>query len=292
MDPFLHAIVQTPTIAFTVLVGISLVYWLFVIIGAVGIDMLDGATEGAAGGIKGGAEGIAGALKGAGDAVGSLKGAADAAAGAVKGAGEAAAGAVKGAGEAGAKAAGEAMGKSGFDGGLLAALGLVRVPITVSGSLIFFWGWCSSLLLMNSVAPQLSSLPAIVIKSLILLVSLLVGTLAASVTARPMHKVFNTNEAPTRNANMGKVCTVTSGRVDGKFGTARMEDGGAGLILNIFCSKDNQLKKGDQALVLDYDGSKNAYEVEPVDWLLPEEVQAISDPNRAAVIAQARIKAR
>lgn len=289
MDQFLRAIIETPTIAFTVLVGVSLVYWLFVIIGAVGIDMLDGSTEAAAGGIKGGAEGIAGALKGAGDAVGSLKGAADAAAGAVKGAGEAAAGAVKGAGEAGAKAAGEALGKTGVDGGLLAALGLVKVPITVSGSLIFFWGWCASLVLMNTLYPML---PSVLTKVGIVALALFVGVLLASVTARPMHKVFNTNEAPTRHANMGKVCTVTSGKVEGNFGTATLEDGGAGLILNIYCSRPNELKKGSKALLLDYDPTKDAFEVEPVDWLLPEEVQAISDPQRAAVIAEAKLKTR
>lgn len=292
MDQFLHAIVQTPTIGFTVLVGVSLVYWLFVIIGAVGIDMLDGAADGAASGIKGGAEGVVGALKGAGDAIDSLKGAADATAGAVKGAGESAAGALKSAGDAGAKAAGELLGKSGIDGGLMAALGLVKVPVTVSGSLIFFWGWCVCLLLMNSVAPSLSSLPSLLTKALVALVALVAGTLAASVAARPMAKLFHTHEAPTRNANMGKVCTVTSGRVDGEFGTASLDDGGAGLVLHIFCAKDNALKKGDQALLLDYDAAKQAYEVEPVDWLLPEEVQAISDPARAAVVAQAKLKAR
>lgn len=255
-------------------VGIVLVYWLFVIVGAVGVDLLDGAGESAAGGVKGAAEGIAGALKGAGDA----------AAGAVKGGAEAAAGALKGAGEHATDALKAA------DGGLLAALGLVKVPVTVSMSLIAFWGWCACLALMAWVAPPLGFLPTLLVKSLIAIASVISGVLAASVSSRPLHSVFDTNEAPTRHAFMGKICTVTSGRVDAGFGTAALEDGGAGLNVHIFCSKDNALKKGSKALVLDYDAARDAYEVEPVDFLLPEELDAVTDPAQATKVAASRVK--
>src|SRR5688572_32897034 len=69
---FLHLIGTFPTVIFTTLVALSLVYWLFVIIGAIDIDALgaasgakEGAIEGLAGAGKGAFEGMAGAGKGA-----------------------------------------------------------------------------------------------------------------------------------------------------------------------------------------------------------------------------------
>ncbi len=41
MQEFLHEILSFPTVVFTVVLGIAAVYWLLVIIGALGLDMLD-----------------------------------------------------------------------------------------------------------------------------------------------------------------------------------------------------------------------------------------------------------
>ena len=64
MNELLEASLRFPTVVFTIGLGIVLIYWLFVLIGALDIDVLGGADVGdaAVGGAKGGAE----ALKGAG----------------------------------------------------------------------------------------------------------------------------------------------------------------------------------------------------------------------------------
>ena len=84
---------------------------------------------------------------------------------------------------------------------------------------------------------------------------------------------------PDKRSLVGKVCTITSGVVDGRFGTASCENGGAGLLLSVLCPKANTLKRGDAAFIIDYDSAKEAYEVEPMDWLLPEEAEALRDPG-------------
>jgi hypothetical protein len=144
MTPFLESILAFPTVFFTILMGVIMTYWLFVIVGAVGIDALDGDVD-----LSAGAKAASGVLEGGAKAAGGLL-------------------------EGGAKAAGGVL-----EGGAKAA----------------------------------------------------------------------------------------------------------GVILNVFCSKDNQLKRGDKALILGYDPARDLYEVEPVDWLLPEEVAQIHDPAQAAVIA-------
>ena len=97
-------------------------------------------------------------------------------------------------------------------------------------------------------------------------------------------------KAPGRDSLMGRVCTISSGDVTGRFGHATFEDGGAGVILNVVCAKANTLKRGDPALILGYDADKGVYEVEPVDFLAPEELAQLQDPSKAAALARARTR--
>src|SRR5512139_3429048 len=107
----LNLIGTFPTVIFTTLLALSVLYWLFVIIGAIDIDAL-----GAASGAKEGAlEGLAGAGKGAFEGV----------AGAGKGAFEGVAGAGKGAFEGVAAAKGAAAGDVALEGTEEAAAGIL-----------------------------------------------------------------------------------------------------------------------------------------------------------------------
>src|SRR4051812_46032257 len=83
MAAFLAVILAFPSVIYTVLLGVVLVYWLFVFIGALHINALgegmgDGALEGHADGAIDGH--LDGALEGSGHADGALEGHADGAA--------------------------------------------------------------------------------------------------------------------------------------------------------------------------------------------------------------------
>jgi hypothetical protein len=112
----------------------------------------------------------------------------------------------------------------------------------------------------------------------------------SGLAVRPLRPVFVAKRAPGRQELMGRVCNISSGSVTERFGHATFEDGGAGLILNVVCAKANGLKRGDPALILGYDAERHVYEVEPVDWLLPEEAKQLDDPGKAASIARARAR--
>lgn len=230
MENLLQLLVSFPVVPFTVLLGIVLAYWLFVGVGALGIDALD--SDGAfGGGVKAGAEGA---------------------------------------------------------DGLLESLGLGGVPVTVAISVVAFIGWSTSLLATQLAAPVLGASPLFgwVGGSLILLASLFVAFFAGGRSLGPLRRIFVSADAPDRrSAILGRVCTISSGKVDGRFGQATMSDGGAGLILNVSCDRPNQLAKGDRALVLGYDAARDTYEIEPVEWLLPEEVAQLDDPARARAVA-------
>ncbi|PTL80808.1 hypothetical protein [Vitiosangium sp. GDMCC 1.1324] len=272
MTEFLAAILAFPTVLFTIPLGVVVGYWLTVMVGAVGVDLLDGDIGDFALGAK------AGALEGG-----------------VKGAVE---GGAKAALEGGAKAAMEGGAKAALEGGakdgvsFLEVLGFGGVPVTVSVSFVVFLSWLLSLAFAHPAKEALGFLPGALVSGGLATLCLAVGLVLAGLAVRPLRPMFAIHQAPRRAELMGRVCVIASGNVDAKFGHATFEDGGAGLILHVVCDKANELKRGQKALILGYDATRDAYEVEPVDWLLPEEVEHLKDPLTAAALARDRARTR
>ncbi|MEW6434569.1 MAG: hypothetical protein AB1730_23970 [Myxococcota bacterium] len=290
MEGFLQNILSFPTVPLTVLLGVVVLYWLFALVTGAVFDAADGAADAIAGGVKGAGDAAAGALKGAGDAVaGAVKGAGDAVAGVVKGAGDALAGAAESAGAAAAgaaDAAGDAVADV-HDAGFLALLGIGRIPITVTASATVLGAWTLAALGVAFLHPE--SWPY---KAVVLIASVVVGFFLSAAFLRPFGKAMAQARPARRRDVLGQICTITSGKVDAGFGTAVVDDGGAGINVMVVCGKPNSLKKGDRALLVDFDRSKDTYEIEPIDWLLPEEIQALEDPTRAASVLSTRVRRR
>ncbi len=113
----IEAAQQFPTVVFTIGLGICLIYWLFVLIGALDIDLFGDADISGAGKAIGGGGHDLGDAGGAGDHDLDIDG----------------------------------------GGGLWSGLGLSKVPITISVSAIFFVCWCISLLAMHYVPDMLGN---------------------------------------------------------------------------------------------------------------------------------------
>lgn len=266
---FTHVISSFPTLPLTVLLGVAVGYWLFALVTGVAFDHMDGAADSAA-------DAVTGAMKGAAESVADsvADSAADAVTGAMKGSAEAV--------TAKAKAAAEAM-----DGGFLSLLGLGRVPVTFTLSLMLLVAWT-----VSAASTALFGPWSLVLASLVLLGSLVMGLFGAAILLRPLGKALNQSNPARRRDSLGQICVITSGRVDATFGTAHIDDGGAGLNVHVICTKANTLKKGDRAILVELDASKDVYEVEPVDWLMPQEVEALKDPALAAQVLSNRVRRR
>lgn len=257
---FVQVITSFPTLPLTVLLGVAVGYWLFALVTGVAFDHLDGAADGAAdavtGAIKGGAESFADS-------------AADAVSGAVKGSAE------------------SVNSKHVVDGGFLALFGLGRVPVTFTLSLVLLTAWTLSAITTSLFGPF-----GLALGIVLLMVSMFAGLLGAAVILRPLGKALNQSRPARRRDSLGQICVITSGRVDGTFGTAHIDDGSAGLNVHVVCHKPNELKKGDRAILIELDAEKGVYEVEPVDWLLPREIEALKDPGLAAQVLSNRVRRR
>jgi hypothetical protein len=248
----IEAALRFPTVIFTIGLGIILIYWLFVLLGALDIDLFsDGDVSGAGKGIG---DAIVGA-KGGGEAIG------DAIAGGAKG---------------GAAGIGDAIaGTKGIKpdlghvetGGVWSGLGLGKVPITISISAIFLICWCISLVAMHY-APDVFGTKGWV-AAVILPVTLIVGLPIAGLLVRPLGGVFELKEGLHNRDCIGMTCTITTGNVNDGFGQATIEEGGTVLVIPVRCDRPDALSRGQKALVIDFDSAREAFVVEPVADMLP-----------------------
>lgn len=247
MGDVLSGLVAFPTVVYTVLLVPLLAYWLLVILGAVDLDA------------GGGHDGLIDAALAKSEVAGGLLDAAAAK-------GEAVAGALHG-GEA-------SMLTEGSSG--LGAFGLRRVPITVSVTLVTLFGWVASFCAMHFLGPLLlTALPTGAVGGLVLAGSLAVAVPLASLATRPLEGLFRTSEGRKRHELIGSVCHVRSGRVDGTFGQATFQDQGAELLLDVCVDvgpgKSASMKRGDAAIIIEYDEQRHAYVVEPYEDILGSE---------------------
>jgi hypothetical protein len=238
-----------PSVVFTVLLGVVLIYWTFVMVGVIHIGegsegALDGHLDGATKGLM---EGAVDHLGGGHADVGDMGGGAD-----------------------GDVDFGDGDADDGGDSGhgalaaIMSALHLRSVPATVVFSLIITFCWLVSVVTMQVITRSVPTLVGHLTSALVLLSSVVLALPLTSVAARPLAKVFAPKHAPLKSDFIGRTCVVRTGSVTEKFGEATLHDGGAGLVLRVRIEDGKQLARGEQALIVDYDAERETYLVEPM----------------------------
>jgi hypothetical protein len=229
-----------PSVVFTVLLGVVLVYWAFVMVGVIHIG------EGSEGALDGHIDGATkGLLEGAVDHVGH---------------GHADLGDVGGEGDIDFDD-GEG---SGALAAIMSALHLRSVPATVVFSLVITFSWLVSVVTMQVLTRLAPALQGFLTSLAVMLGAFLLALPLTSVAARPLKKVFAPKYAPAKSDFIGRTCTIRTGTVTAKFGEATLQDGGAGLVVRVRIEDGKQLGRGEQALIVDYDPERESYLVEPM----------------------------
>lgn len=230
MTEVLGVLAAFPTAIYTTVVLLCLVYWLFVILGALDMDFLGGAEGAVKGSVEGAAKGLVdGAAKGI---FGDPHGAVD--------------GKVGGVGAA----EGVAVSAIGLDS-------LRKVPVTITLSVFALLG----LGLSGSVCLALGGHPGWLLGAGIFLASAVLSLVMTAFAVRPLIPLFSVNRALQKRDLLGKVAEVSTGSVTETFGQAILEDGGASLILQIR-DASRVLVRGDKVLLVDLDETTGTYTVE------------------------------
>lgn len=217
MSELLSAMLAFPTVIFTVLLGVAVTYWIFVILGALEVDLLDFGAD---------ADVNAGVDGGGGDYDSGL-------------------------------------------GGVWNAFGLGGVPVTLSLSLLVLAAWVFCLLAMDvlggGTAGWLAGTTA--------LLCLGVAVPVTALLVRPLRRFFVTHPALDHRSLVGRICTIATLRVDERYGQAEIEDGGAGLLIQVRATAPHELRRGDRALIFDYQGE--VFHVAPLGAVLEKGLEGL-----------------
>ena len=234
-----------PGVVYTVLLGVVLVYWAFVVVGAIELgEGSDGALDGLGG------DSALGAAKGA------LHGHVDT-------------------GDFGDVGDGDGDADEGSALAHLAnALHLKSVPVTAILSLIITFSWLTCTIGMQLVSRTFPRGGGSLWAWLVFVIAPLVALPLTSLAARPLKRVFTQRPATQRRDLIGKTCVVRTGTVTSSFGEALLEDGGAGLVVRVRVDRDVPVKRGDQMLIVEWDGEHESFLVEPMDQVVVTEPRA------------------
>ncbi|MFE4971517.1 hypothetical protein ACFRAR_05290 [Kitasatospora sp. NPDC056651] len=145
-------------------------------------------------------------------------------------------------------------------GGVLDALGLGGVPVTVAVSLLVALAWFVSLsgTVLTSGAPARGG---------VLVVALVASWVGTRVLVRPLSRLFPQDRPATRGDFVGRVCVIRTGRVTAGFGQAEVtaEDGSTAIVQVRTAEPEPGLTAGRTALIFDYDAEGEHFLVAPFD---------------------------
>ena len=251
---FLKLIVSPGMFPYTVLLGLVVLYWLIVIVGALDIEVLEFLSGGADGALEGAGEGVEGAVEGAFEG---LEGAAEGFEGAAEGF-EGAAEGFEGAAE-GVEAVGEG---GGVVTGVLGFAGVGQVPLTIIFSVLILLMWLGALVLTAVLPSALGdTVPPLMLWVLCFACVFAVCFVLTSLLLRPFRGVFALKTTRGHRHLIGRVCRIKSGRVTRRFGQGELRVDDSFLLIAVRCDESILLTKGDEAVITGYDEDRDAYEV-------------------------------
>ena len=143
-------------------------------------------------------------------------------------------------------------------------LGFGDVPRSFSWSLMVLFGWIFSLA-GSYYVPGFKELATRGLWLALVLagVSLALATVATAIALKPLRRALEVGLGPERRDLLGRVCTITTQRVDQSFGQAELDDGSS--LIQVRNREGADLGRGSQAVIFDYDAEREVFWVAPLD---------------------------
>ena len=99
---------------------------------------------------------------------------------------------------------------------------------------------------------------------IIAVLALMFGILGTSILVRPFDGAFETHQGQRDIELIGETASVITSKVNSRFGEIKIKGrSGTPLIMMARCDHENNLKTGDEVLIISLDQERNAFIVEP-----------------------------
>jgi len=144
--------------------------------------------------------------------------------------------------------------------GVMIALGLTGLPITIIVSFIILFAWfctyIASLYLLSFFDMGLGFWLAAIVTMIFALILSVPMTIAMT---KPMQRFFRVSYATKSHELLGEMCQVISSEISEQFGEAELHKEGNHFIFQVRNRQQNSIKKGDKVVLLEYNREDNYY---------------------------------
>ena len=144
----------------------------------------------------------------------------------------------------------------------LVAFGLNGVPFSIVVSLLTLVGWFLTGMASLTLLPLVPDALRWAAGAGVLLAAAALSIVIAAQLVRPMRGLFVTHRAISNAALVGQVCKVLTGVVDERQGRAEVAQRGAGINIRVWAPAPNSLRRGDAALITEYDSARQRYRID------------------------------
>ncbi len=142
-------------------------------------------------------------------------------------------------------------------------LGIGNLPIALAFTLLAFGAWATSLLV--TVAIDDADTPPIGLVIGVAAGAIFGGLLFLRLAAKPLSRLFHTEQGPARTDSVGAICKVRTLHVDQRFGDAEIVSGTTkGSIVRVRAAP-GLFHRGDLAHVIDFDEAAEAFTIVELD---------------------------
>ncbi|WMJ69958.1 hypothetical protein [Stenotrophomonas sp. 24(2023)] len=159
-------------------------------------------------------------------------------------------------------AAGDATDLPGLSG-LLARWGLGGVPVMLVMALLAFFAWTVTYFVHLFVLLPLPALLRWGIGTVVLLLAPLPAIPLTATLLRPIRRLLLHLRPVPQASLLGRVGVVASPTVDARSGHATVDDGGAGLVLQV--RSDSELQRGERIVLVEHLAAQHCYRVVRAD---------------------------
>lgn len=146
--------------------------------------------------------------------------------------------------------------------GLMLKMGLHGVPVTIIVSFIALFGWLICYFVVHFLFGYLpQGLVRYIAGVPVLFGALYPAVLITAQIIKPLRPLFKNATQNTVKLVLGQTAIVRTSVVNRSFGEVFLADGGAGLIFKARATGDEEFKKGDRVVLLEYLDKENVYRV-------------------------------
>ena len=151
--------------------------------------------------------------------------------------------------------------------GLLDFVNVGSVPLTIIGTAVIFKMWIFAYI-FYVIFPGVSSaipVPSWLISIIFIFLAFVAAVFLTGATTKPLRKFFQLEKVRAHAHLIGKECTIKSIEVSKTNGQAELFVDGSVILISARCMAENNLKKGDKAIIMDYFDEKDFYQVKEIN---------------------------